>query len=111
MVSLLEEEAAAVAVKVKEEIRLREGVAVENLDGCEEIVEGKSTIGEEKVAAAEAAVKDFLEVQVVAVVPVAVKMVVMVVKAVLETAVAVAAMALAPVATVEVLVVMVVMVI
>jgi hypothetical protein len=102
----------AAAVKVKERIGTNDPVIIGDVDGgVTPEVEIEGRIEEEKVAAAEAAVKDSLEVQVVEELVLAEAMVVMVVKAVLEVPVAAAAMALVAAAMVEVLVIMVVMVI
>jgi hypothetical protein len=112
MVSLLEAEAAAVVVLVKERISTIDPVIIGDVDGgVTPEVEIEGRIEEEKVAAEAAAVKDFQAVQVVLEAATAVVMVVMVVKAVLEAAVAAAAMALVAAAMVEVMVVMVVVVI
>jgi hypothetical protein len=100
------------AVLVKERIGTNDPVIIGDVDGGvipEVEIEGR--IEEEKVAAAEAAVKDFQAVQVVLEAATAVVEVVMVVKAVLEAAVVAAAMALVAAAMVEVMVVMVVVVI
>lgn len=102
----------AAAVKVKERIGTNDPVIIGDVDGgVTPEVEIEGRIEEEKVAAAEAAVKDSLEVQVVEELVLAEAMVVMVVKAVLEVPVAAAAMALVAAAMVEVMVVMVVVVI